>query len=648
MNNTQISALLSYLHQCYVADNRQLRLSNFLNPSKVEHLLLFDGEEELLNDLSPKVALPEKYATEVSKMVQLYQKEKELIYGSMFLLGTETVLGKAQKLCAPLLLFPATIQFEKGYHFVYIEKENWKLNTSALRLLSSEADGTTAIEEIGKEMPEFPFGYGEVGNIGRLLKRYFPDLDTEALLMYPELWGENKIKRQLQPKQRSEIPFFKLIPASGLGIVTKSADTYGILSELEELGKTNAYSQTLRAVFGQSVFKKARDTTPPYLPTVLNEAQKRALLNARSETLSLVVGPPGTGKSYTIACMALDHLMRGESVLITSKQDEAVDVVARKIEELLHTDEVMMRGGAKSNLRKVKATLRNQLNKPIGAKRNRFTISDLVNINSQILELETKLKKRIELELDWSEKLLGNKISDKVKSLIIKTIHGWYEPHWKILNELEVLINERIETGRDAIYNNYRMGFEEMLLWHRRTLEGLNQMLKKNRSSDRDAIFDRLDHNVILKAFPIWLCKLSDLYRVLPQQKELFDLVIIDEASQCDMATSMAAIQRAKRVVICGDPNQLRHSSFLSKPKMLQLLQKEGLDQSYLVNFNFRETSLLDMISRQLKSQNQVSFLDEHYRSVPEIIRFSNKEFYSNSLRVMNERPIKNRGSGTF
>ncbi len=609
---------------------------------------MFEGNEELLNDASPKVALSEEYADRIIKMVQLYQKEKELLYGAVFMLGSESNLGKTRKVCAPLLLFPAYIKFEKGHYFLYIEKDNWRLNPSILTLLGEGVEGSLVESEIMKELPNYPFGYGEVGNMGRLLKKYFPELDTDSLLMYPELWKETRIKRQLQPKQRAEISTFKLVPASGLGVVAKSAETYGILSELEELAGAQDYSRSLRATFGETPFNQGKNTTPPYLPAILNNGQKSALLNARSETLSLVVGPPGTGKSYTIACMALDHLMRGESVLITSKQDEAVDVVARKIEELLHTDEVMIRGGAKSNLRKLKATLRNFLTRPITVESFGITQSDLKLINSQIQELELKLKERLDLELEWSERLLGDRLSDKYKSLIIKTIHRWYKPHWQLLKDLEELLDKRIEFGRKAIYNDYHKRIKDILRYDRQTLEGLNQGLKKTRSSDREDIFENLNHKIIVRAFPIWLCKLADLYRVLPQQKELFDLVIIDEASQCDMATSMAALQRAKRVVVCGDPNQLRHSSFLSKNKMLQLLLRSGLKESYLSIYNFRETSFLDMVSRQLQSQEQVSFLDEHYRSVPEIIRFSNKEFYSNSLRVMNERPLKTEGLGHF
>jgi hypothetical protein len=47
----------------------------------------------------------------------------------------------------------------------------------------------------------------------------------------------------------------------------------------------------------------------------------------------------------------------------------------------------------------------------------------------------------------------------------------------------------------------------------------------------------------------------------------------------------------------------------------------------------------LDVVNGALPSQDDVVLLDEHYRSLPQIIEFSNQRFYSNALRVMTRRP---------
>lgn len=637
-----INKRIAYLHDCYQSDNRQTKLSNFLDPNRVEKPLFMDQQEELLFDVAPKLAIDGEKAEELAKLNRLYAREKELLYASIFVLGTEYVFGKSRKVCAPLLLFPASITKKDEYYFLSVDTQSARLNTGIFELLTNGVASADELKFIS-ELPEAPFDYGSIARIERLLMSHYGDLDCKSLLMYPELWSEKRIRRQLQPKQRSEISFFKVIPASAVGLVSKSANTYGILSELNELGKKTDFSDPINIAFGesQSTAQKA-DLSSPGLPTVLNTSQKRALLNARSEACSLIVGPPGTGKSYTIACMALDHMMRGESVLISSRQDEAVDVIAHKIAELLESDKVFIRGGAKGNLRKMRKQLRGILTRfsSRSGKMQSGLRSNFNTINKEVEELEKDLKERLEQEIRWSEELLGNSAIEKLKSFVIKTIHRWFRPHWKILFDLNKKLERRSIRSRQMIQANYNDRMYKLLNRNRKSLQQLYDGLRTSNSSERDSIFKQLNFEVLIQAFPIWLCKLSDLYRIMPMEKHLFDLVIIDESSQCDIASSLPAIQRAKRVVVCGDPNQLRHVSFLSKAKMLQIAGENGLADEEVKQLNFRDTSFLDWISSELRSQKQVSFLDEHYRSLPEIIRFSNKEFYSASLRIMSDRPI--------
>jgi superfamily I DNA/RNA helicase len=645
----KLQPYLSYLAKCYVSDNRQLKLTNFLNPRKIEHLLPMEQSEELINDHSPKIPLPEVYAINTLKNIQLFEKEKELIYGSLFILGETTSLGKTEKACAPLLLFPARIEHSGEEYYLSLDLENFRINESAIDLLAEEAISDDFKANLIKNLPTAPFAYGAIGRISRLLQKQFNNLNTEPLLLFPELWSMAKVKRQLQPKQLAKLNGYSIIPASALGVVKKSADTYGILSELDELSMSERFSKPIQAIFGEPVANEKKSFPLISLPAVLNESQLEAIHNARSETLSMIIGPPGTGKSFTIACIALDHLMRGESVLISSKQNEAVSVVANKITELLGTDELLIRGGTKYH-RKMSKHLRKILRKKQG-RRMKIAVASAHSfhlLSKEIAQLEKTIQNRLIQEIDWSVQLTGKGISKQLKALVIKTIHGWYTPHWELTEELNNKLNTRIDLCKKLIIRKYHRTIDKHLISHRYTFERLLQGLTVSASSQRDALYEQLDLKTLLSTFPIWLCRLSDIYRIIPMKEELYDVVIIDEASQSDMASVLPAMQRAKRAVVVGDPNQLRHVSFLSVAKMSQLLTNAGLKTTEIANFNYREKSFLDLLSSGLKSQNQVSFLDEHYRSVPEIIHFSNKEFYSNSLRVMTERPLRNKNHGNF
>ncbi|MCG8462894.1 MAG: Upf1 family helicase, partial [Holophagales bacterium] len=83
----------------------------------------------------------------------------------------------------------------------------------------------------------------------------------------------------------------------------------------------------------------------------------------------------------------------------------------------------------------------------------------------------------------------------------------------------------------------------------------------------------------------------------------------------------------------------LRHLSFLSRRRQASIAQRLQLEPELEHRFDYRDRSLLDLARDRLRSQRQLTFLEEHFRSVPAIIRFSNRNFYSGRLQVMQEHP---------
>ncbi|MGB1298653.1 MAG: DEAD/DEAH box helicase, partial [Psychrobium sp.] len=123
-----------------------------------------------------------------------------------------------------------------------------------------------------------------------------------------------------------------------------------------------------------------------------------------------------------------------------------------------------------------------------------------------------------------------------------------------------------------------------------------------------------------------------------------FDVVIIDEATQCNISSCLPALYRAKRALVVGDTKQLRHYSFLAKSKESQLLTKHQLTDFQSGVVSYRDNSILDLSLQALNGQQQVAMLDEHFRSKPELIDFSNQQFYQNKLKIMQHRPCTNSG----
>lgn len=79
--------------------------------------------------------------------------------------------------------------------------------------------------------------------------------------------------------------------------------------------------------------------------------------------------------------------------------------------------------------------------------------------------------------------------------------------------------------------------------------------------------------------------------------------------------------------------------SFLSKARQKELADEHELDEADRSRLQYRERSLLDFVDQTIVSQDDVHFLNEHFRSMLEIVRFSNEKFYQDALSVMRLRP---------
>jgi superfamily I DNA and/or RNA helicase len=119
-----------------------------------------------------------------------------------------------------------------------------------------------------------------------------------------------------------------------------------------------------------------------------------------------------------------------------------------------------------------------------------------------------------------------------------------------------------------------------------------------------------------------------------PFENELFDMVIIDEASQCDIASAIPLILRAKQLVVIGDPLQLKHISKVNDYE--ETFIKEHLLVSNCAFLHYNNKSLWDY-SRDLLALTTVPnnvplMIDRHYRCHPHIIGYSNEAFYTRML----------------
>ncbi len=132
----------------------------------------------------------------------------------------------------------------------------------------------------------------------------------------------------------------------------------------------------------------------------------------------------------------------------------------------------------------------------------------------------------------------------------------------------------------------------------------------------------------IFTLFPCWLLSPENVSALLPLEKNMFDIVIFDEASQVFIESTIPTIYRGKSIVVAGDSKQLRPSATFMKRYM-------GADPETLDDYSMQAAleveSLLDLAMARYDSAN----LTYHYRSRhQELIDFSNSAFYSGNLQV--------------
>lgn len=108
---------------------------------------------------------------------------------------------------------------------------------------------------------------------------------------------------------------------------------------------------------------------------------------------------------------------------------------------------------------------------------------------------------------------------------------------------------------------------------------------------------------------PVWLSTPARVGDLFPMERDLFDLVVFDEASQLPLPNALGSLQRSKRALVAGDEQQMSPSAYFSGVKL-------SIDLLHQASWYWKKCAL-----------------KHHYRSEhPQLIAFSNRHFYNNEL----------------
>ena len=145
--------------------------------------------------------------------------------------------------------------------------------------------------------------------------------------------------------------------------------------------------------------------------------------------------------------------------------------------------------------------------------------------------------------------------------------------------------------------------------------------------------FPREKYTNVLNALPIWITNAHQC-QSFPLEPDIFDVLVIDEASQCTLTNILPFIYRAKSVAVIGDPEQLPAIIKINEGKESAIAARYGVEE-YCKILGHSENTMFDTGLKFLPGgRKNVINLVEHYRSHPLIIGFSNLYIYQMKLSL--------------
>jgi hypothetical protein len=290
----------------------------------------------------------------------------------------------------------------------------------------------------------------------------------------------------------------------------------------------------------------------------------------------------------------------------------------------------------------------------------------LDNINTLIFRLH--LIKNMLVKFGIDKECLINSLKSKslrylledvieIENLLleIRSIERKMGKNSNLLREsIESLKKQKITLQKKFLKTNYELQLLSKLMnpAYEDELNKFSKLLYFRKAKKIKGLQDQIHWERLLDIFPIWIAEIRNIGEVLPMKAGLFDLVIVDEASQVNLAEILPVFYRGKQICIVGDHKQL---SLISTGLNFQLSSRldrftwekykpAGLD--YLTarkrNLTVTTASILDFIRSEENNFNIIeTMLDEHFRSLPAMASFTNNKFYDGKLKIMTETPDK-------
>ncbi|HLQ83253.1 MAG TPA: AAA domain-containing protein [Pseudogracilibacillus sp.] len=460
---------------------------------------------------------------------------------------------------------------------------------------------------------------------------------------------------------------------------------------------THLSPQSVLSVYlgGKPQYPYQEESHEVIYPFGFNTSQKTATIKAMTEQISVIEGPPGTGKTQTILNIIANALLNQKTVAIVSNNNAATKNVMEKLEKadlsfiaaFLGSNENIDQFFAEQHefypkmddwtlekdvydalifeLGERHATLDDMLAHQQKQAKLKQEMSEIKAEYAYFLDYENGLEDvemgvrcfrrlhadhYLQLLVDYDQ--VEGKLTFKKKLQYFFT-YGMYS--FKIFNhprevvttylqkqfyqlkiaELEAeikVLHNKLETFQ---FNDAMKSFSDDSMKVFKAALARRYHQDAGEANQRSVFSNDVlwkDYERFISEYPVILSTTHSI-RKCAKDSHLFDYVLIDEASQVDIVTGSLALSVAKNAVIVGDDKQLPNVVTDDVAKATnEIYDRYGMNLPYHFAKNSLLTSLLQVLPDVPKT-----LLQEHYRCHPKIIGFCNQKYYQNELVILTD-----------
>jgi very-short-patch-repair endonuclease len=444
-------------------------------------------------------------------------------------------------------------------------------------------------------------------------------------------------------------------------------------------------STALGAILGENARSAGEEYPAIVSGTALTDSQIEAADAALRMPLTVIQGPPGTGKSQVILSLILTAVVSGKTVLFAAKNHQAVDEVERRLKELVPDSPLLTRARdadgerdtsfldaltelAHSDVQRQRGEPHEEerqkiISKARDLKRDRAHTRELNELHLALSDATERLnffsqanaeispaRKRpplsrflsfLRTRLYRASEPLTTPLPERASIADVEHRVEMLRQQLARLPHRPVLAVEVLETELQSLATRLRSFLPRLAAsvtspsdaeWRQLSERERELKFQKVRSS-RKLTMD--DARAVARLRPVWAVSTLSAPARIPLHAGLFDYVIFDEASQCDIASALPLMARARQAVVVGDPMQLRFIPPLSTAAEHALMDGIGIPQAGRASIAQSCNSLFDFSERRPIAVRK--FLADQFRSAPAIVAYLNEDFYGG--RLIGRRP---------